>query len=378
MPPKKKVQKTNKKKKGSQGRSSGSGGGSSATPSASQNGRTAGSAFVGSLSNMNGFQRRNPIHPDEYPTVYRRYKDATKRFFACMEKQALAAGVLLPSSSECTKTFMSVNTLIIIADYMENEQCTMDPLALKDLKLTIHIRTRVAKSVFGGGDSGHKHFLTVLKYCWTILVKLPTEAMHDYNNDVDVVEPTSSSTGGRQHNRFEVFQAGEDEDEELDDDDDAEIFPSSVPRPDPEPEPMSLDDLMKSDERHDAILFLLSMDEIMDAVVQQYQAVLFNHRQNIAQSISESNIVETLMEAAVATNMAIQQVQRLDMELSLQYPYLTTPYRLLSILSLPEITDQVASILREHASTRVMNKDISIFLGDCLECAFRSSSDPLN
>ena len=148
-----------------------------------------------------------------------------------------------------------------------------------------------------------------------------------------------------------MCQAAEDEDEELDggaDDTDAEVFPSSAPRPELEPEPMSLEDLLKSEERHDAILFLLSMDEIIDKVVLLYQVVLANHRQLIAQSNPESNIVETLMEAAVATNMAIQQVQRLDMELSLQYLYLTTPYRLLSILNLPEITDQVASILREN------------------------------
>jgi len=210
-------------------------------------------------------------------------------------------------------------------------------------------------------------------------VKLPTEATHDYTNNS--MKPSSSSTGGNQHNRFEAFQAAEDEDDELDvgaDDNDAEIFPSSVPRPDPEPEPMSLEHLLKSDVWYDAILFLLSMEEIMDKVVSMYQVVLANHRHNIAQSNPESNIVEQLIEAAVATNMAIQQVQRVDMELSLQYPYLTTPYRLLSILNLPEITDRVASILREHASKRVMNRDISIFLGDCLECTFRTQSDPLN
>jgi hypothetical protein len=36
---------------------------------------------------------------------------------------------------------------------------------------------------------GHKHFLTMLTYCWTILVKLQKADMH--NNDV---APTSSSS----------------------------------------------------------------------------------------------------------------------------------------------------------------------------------------
>ncbi len=86
---------------------------------------------------------------------------------------------------------------------------------------------------------------------------------------------------------------------------------------------------MTSDERLDTILFVLSLDEIMAVVVDRYLSVLLNHQQNIAKDIHPSNIVGTLIEAAVATNMGIQQVQRFDIEMSLQYPHLTTPYRLL-------------------------------------------------
>jgi len=228
----------------------------------------------------------------------------------------------------------------------------------------------VAKSVFGGGDSGHKHFLTVLNYCWTVLVRLP-RVITQHDNDV---EPTNMS--GSQANRFGVFE------NDIDDEDidvvDADIFPSSVPRPEPEPEPMCLDDLINSDERHDAILFLLALDELMGSVAEQYQAVRNNHRQNLAHLFPQSNIVEMLIEAAVATNMGIQQVQLLDMELSLQYPHLTTPYRLLSTVVLPDITREVASIMREHAAEKVAEKDVIVFLGDCLECSFRNVSDSCN
>jgi hypothetical protein len=55
--------------------------------------------------------------------------------------------------------------------------------------------------------------------------------------------------------------------------DDIEMFPSSIPRPEPELKPMSLDDLMESGERNNAILFL-SLDEIMEGIVQQYKAVI--------------------------------------------------------------------------------------------------------
>lgn len=380
MPSKKKGggRKSNKKK-GNRSKSSSSPGGSASTasiplprlpPINSANNNIRNHLyrdFEGILPDLRGFERRNPIHPDDYPTVYQRYKNATKRFLAYMEKQARAFGAcMLPD-----KTKMSVNTLLTVADRMNCEGRATDPLALRDLKLTIRIRSRVAKSVFGGGDSGHKYFLKALIYCWTILVKLPREATHDY-----AAQPSSS---GSQANRFGVFHEHID-DEELDDMDmDAEFFPSFVPHPEPEPETMmNLEDLMNSDERHDAVLFLLSLDEIMDSIVQQYQAVYKNHLDNVAQGIPQSNIIEMLIEASVATNMGIQQVQRLEVELGLQYPHLTTPYRLLSTIVLPDITMEVTSILRRHASRKVTEKDVIIFLGDCLECTFRNVSDPSN
>lgn len=58
----------------------------------------------------------------------------------------------------------------------------------------------------------------------------------------------------------------------------------------------------------------------------------------------------------MATNMCIQHVQLLDLELSLQYPHLSTPYRLLSRCVLPDITSDVASIMREHAAEKSMEK----------------------
>lgn len=65
-----------------------------------------------------------------------------------MEKQARAMCVL-PETDE-----MSGNALMIIADHMDNEGCTIDPLTMKDLKLTILIRSRVAKYVYWRGGFG--------------------------------------------------------------------------------------------------------------------------------------------------------------------------------------------------------------------------------
>ena len=357
MPPKKIGRKTNKKKGNKASRSS-----SATTPPTYSTAANNGTAAA--LPDMSEFERRTPIHPDDYPTVYQRYKNATKRFFVYMEKQARVVGAGIASD----ESIMSVNTLMNIADQMDSEGRTIDPMALKDLKLAIRVRSRVAKSLFGGGDSGHQHFLAVLTYCWTILDKLPKEASNEY------VEPICSKSNNSysQENRFEVFQDGID-DEELDDTD-AEVFPSYVPRPEPEQQPMSLESLLNSDERHDAALFLFTLDNIMGMVSRQYQSVVQYHQNNVELGVSPSDIVPTLIWAAVATNMGIQQVHRMEIELSLQYPHLSNIYRLIATVELPDFSNKVISVLLEHAAEKVTEREVIVFLGDCLECSMGKTS----
>ncbi|KAL7439428.1 hypothetical protein ACHAXH_004287 [Discostella pseudostelligera] len=81
----------------------------------------------------------------------------------------------------------------------------MDPLALRDLRLTNRMRSHAAK-LYGGGDSGHTYFLSILNYCRSIL------ATYDY-----IFESTSSSNSNQQ-NRFELFQGDIEDEEELEDD----------------------------------------------------------------------------------------------------------------------------------------------------------------
>jgi len=57
---------------------------------------------------------------------------------------------------------------------------------------------------------------------------------------------------------------------------------------------MSLEDLLKSDDRNDIILFLMSMDELMRAVSDQYAAMARCVVANKEQGITASAIVESL------------------------------------------------------------------------------------
>ena len=76
--------------------------------------------------------------------------------------------------------------------------------------------------------------------------------------------------------------------------------------------------------------------------------------------------------------MAIQQVQQLEMEIQAHHEHLTTPYRLLSTLAFPETALKVMSIMRKHAVKKWNERDVTSFLGDCIECHFRAQSDKCN
>mmetsp|Transcript_54298 Transcript_54298/g.162487 ORF Transcript_54298/g.162487 Transcript_54298/m.162487 type:complete len:927 (-) Transcript_54298:214-2994(-) len=320
----------------------------------------------GKSPNFNEFEKTNALQ-ENYPTVYSRYKKATESFIRYMMDQC-------PEEIRGART---VDALCTVADWMEGQRHILPRSILQDLKLAIRIRSRVAKSVYGGGDSGHKHFILVLTYCWTVLNRLPKE-----ENFYDAVSKGAQTIGEVETaEKVNHFAALGELDNEDDDDatEDIEIFPSSpVPRPEPAPEPMSLDDLMKAEDRIDAILFLDELDELMGFVSRQYEVIMPNLVSNRRQGVPPSALVEMFLEASVATNMIIQKVQQLETDLQVQHEHFTTPYRLLATLVLPDVTRHVTEVLREHASMDCDERAVASFLGDCMECYFRNPSDDLN
>ena len=306
-------------------------------------------------SNFDDFEetRRKTIQA-QYATFYSRYKAATSRFIDYMIDNT-------PNHVEGNRK--SVNFLVTSVDWMVENRFVLDPRAIKDLKLCLRLRSRAAKSVFGGGDAGHRHFVTILTYCWSNLVSLPRS-----KQTKDEMEPE------KEENHYAVLM-------EEDDEEDEETFPSTPPpRPELQPETaLSLEDLVSSDERNDVILFFMTLDELMSHVAHQYNPIPRSFQNYKRSGAPESAIMEEILEAAVATNMAIQQVQQMEMDLQMQYSHLTTPYRLLSTLAFPELTLHVAEVVREHGTSKPgLEHETTIFLGDCLECAIRAPSDPSN
>lgn len=78
--------------------------------------------------------------------MYSKYKEATNRFVEYMK-------------SACPLEFGAIDTanaLMTASDVLSDTGHAMDRSILNDLKLGIRIRNRVAKSIYGGGDDGHK------------------------------------------------------------------------------------------------------------------------------------------------------------------------------------------------------------------------------
>lgn len=95
---------------------------------------------------------------DRRPTLYARYKAATRRFLDYMRARAPADVVGTDDGRGDIKFLLSA------ADWMSDADCAVDAAVLRDLKLCIRMRKRVADSVFGGGDAGHRYFLEVRPY----------------------------------------------------------------------------------------------------------------------------------------------------------------------------------------------------------------------
>eukprot|EP00985_Skeletonema_marinoi_P031131 scaffold36364_cov73-Skeletonema_marinoi.AAC.1 len=227
----------------------------------------------------------------------------------------------------------------------------LDPSVMRDLKLCIRMRSRVAKSMFGGGDGGHKYFLQVLVYCWTVLRILPTA-----ERKIEVIDVEEDVENVEDENRFSPLINEEEDDEDVEDDKDC--FPFKVSRPEPRANPVTIDELLASDDRNDAILFMLSLDELTEIIAGQYRVMVRNIRNDRSRGYSDTTMVSNLMDATIMANFSIQAVQKMEMELQTQHEHLTTPCRLLACLAMPELTVEVSSIVRERGTEQCDHESV--------------------
>eukprot|EP00557_Chaetoceros_sp_GSL56_P013675 CAMPEP_0176479332 /NCGR_PEP_ID=MMETSP0200_2-20121128/1684_1 /TAXON_ID=947934 /ORGANISM="Chaetoceros sp., Strain GSL56" /LENGTH=932 /DNA_ID=CAMNT_0017875371 /DNA_START=150 /DNA_END=2948 /DNA_ORIENTATION=+ len=298
-----------------------------------------------------------------YTSVYTRYKKATREFvnFMIQNTPEWVAG-----------NRNSVDFLLTAAEWMVENRFEIHANVMRDLKLAIRLRKRVGESLYGGGDVGHKYFIDILVFCWSHLLTLPR--LKDKQRIQ--VESDENEKYTRNKNSYEALMFDEEDEDEAAFLIDEVPFPSvPVPRPklQAEQQPWTIDELMKSDDRTDSILFLFALDDFMGAISYQYKSLA----QNCSRHEQSTEIIEDLLEAATTANMTIQQVQQLEMEFITDHEHINTPYRMLSAIVLPEITFHTCQIVKNHGKewTGRIEQDVFSFLGDCLECTFRNQEE---
>lgn len=301
---------------------------------------------------------------NSYSSVYDRYKQATKRF-----KESL----FVEAGFSKDKTKILVDDLMDAADLVAGQQREVDPLLIQDLKLALRVRKRVAESVFQGGDAGHAYFQSVLNYCYRVLRPLKRKRK-------EAAGISREKTNDSFENRFTALNMEFEDDE--DDDENEELPDASVARPHKEAslEIPNLEDIIQRSERLDAVFFLTTLNDMMGFVSLQYSKLKSFWRKCHEMGYPLNIIIEQLMEASVATNMSISQVAYLEHRIAQDHPHMNTIYRLLAAVVLPEFTRHLFEFISENSpkAKDFQETDAIAFLGDCLECAFRTPSDPLS
>ncbi|KAI2512098.1 hypothetical protein MHU86_2386 [Fragilaria crotonensis] len=303
-----------------------------------------------------------PRNPRDFQSIYFRYKEATKRV-----KERLRSMVPEEIFRE-----EHVRCLVDAVDYLEANSIANIPVSLmNDLKLAIRVRQRVATSKYQGGDAGHSYFLSALLYCFAVLRQLTPLTKRAHRSEQQDEEKTE-----RDENRFAALSV-EDEDE-----DEEEDLPSgTVPKPvvPQEPSQLTLKQVMAGSDREAAILFLMTLDDIMRHNVLMYSTLKKAWARYKSEDYPPSVVIEDLLEASTAANMGIQYVQYLEQTLVLEYPHMNTIYRLLSVLVFPELTSMLTNEITRLSplGSEFTEIDAKMFLGDCLERAVRNDSDPV-
>jgi hypothetical protein len=110
-----------------------------------------------------------------------------------------------------------------------------------------------------------------------------------------------------------------------------------MPRPlETGPKRLSLQELMSGTNRADSIVFLMTLDELMEFNTMQFASVKSTMDSMDKENFAPNTLLSQVMRASVATNAAIQQVALLEQVFIHEYPHLNTVYRLLANLVLAD------------------------------------------
>jgi hypothetical protein len=304
-------------------------------------------------------------------SLYMRYKRATRHF-----KQALENLVPVGIYAD------TLVGLLNAADYVAEHLTAVEKPILDDLKLAIRVRKLVTSSGYYGadGDDEHSRFIAALDYCWARLCPLVRKTSRRTPPAAEAVKTADKDT--TTENKFAALAVKEDDSDDDDDDDDDDLPSAKAVRPalDEKSHTMTLEELSQSEDRVDAIIFLMTMDELMGHNATHFLKLKATYSRGRGVGSSQpatAAVIQPLMEAATAVNFSIHQVSMMEHELAAQHEHLNTVYRVIAVVVIPVVVHDICVLVR-CVSPRAQDfreADATAFAGDALECTFHLSDD---
>eukprot|EP00980_Cylindrotheca_fusiformis_P008033 scaffold1709_cov95-Cylindrotheca_fusiformis.AAC.5 len=348
---------------------------------ANGNVRPRGPIVMGEWASREGGSTSSSVANNPSMTLYARYKKATVRFKEAVES-------MVPKS---VYGGGSTEELMDAAEYIVENDVVLDRTFMQDLKLTLRVRKRVAKSLDGGGDEGHAFFIQVLEYCWKSFLVKWKQQQNISDDPIPSSEFDKTSDGKKFRNRFDALSiednldmGEEDENDYYPDEDDDTDANATIARPKTENthlQNLSFQEILYGDDRSAAILFFADVNAIMGISIDHFAQLKQTMRANAGGTKHPEHFLPKLLETGVVSNFAIQQVSMLEHVLAAEFPHFNTIYRILGVVVCAGMIQVISEFVQEHSPVAALGdvrKETVEFVGDALECGFRDASDPNN
>ncbi len=267
--------------------------------------------------------------------LYATYKQATLRYHNWMAQEACPN-----SKMSAVNDYRRAMQLILDKNWnvynkkLENHNLIVTPPdILASLSTSIRLREKVTAEKFGsknGGDAGHRYIIDVLKYCKSALRFANRIAAAVYKASYND-EYVQDEMGGR----FFALALDDDE-EELEDE--MDITEENLPKYNGVEIEADIDihqALLEGGDRFQTMALLYTMDNLMGVVRQQYQLLKDFMREHHSTQ-QASTCMHLLLKCAAVANMAIDSVNRAEMELMLQHPHISSFYHVLALAFMTE------------------------------------------
>jgi len=292
-------------------------------------------------------QKNDDDRPSQ--SIYHVYKAATARF-----KEQLSN--LIPAN---TFNLNFVKSFVDAADYIKDNDVSVDDSMLRNLRLAISVRKKYSQNLVDGGDEGHSYFLLVLNYCLQVFRQCNIVSQPEQSNSKKDDDEDDNNSTDHFCNRFDALSMlGDDEGGDSDSEgEDEDIAPD---RPEPQAKEYSYDDLMYFPDSAKCLLLF----DTMAYHAHEYNKLLKNLKETMRMKAEgdypSDHVPVEIMFQGILANSIIRNIQELENELYVECPALKdSPYRVLVCCFLSRSVNMLSDSVRDISPHARKWKDAS-------------------